>query len=214
MLVFSHEIWIPRKVRKSAILTFCLLILSLVLPLSSQSEDAYGADEEAQGFGSRTYWMLNPSKYAKLNREGKARLEACVARMHLVSEVRLRPTDDGHIVEIEVVNRLNSPITGLVVEPHDNRLKALDLDGRTVITFEPIQPSERYFYRQSVTDLTGVFPTETSFELTAYDVIDERGLEVVEYIYWSHWPLVSSHADLIAAQRALCGSAADELNPE
>ena len=202
---FNHEIWMLRNLRKLTLLAVYLILLWQVLPLVSLKEDSYWAEEGTQGVDSRAYWMLNPSKYAKLNREGKSYLEACVARMGLASEVRLRPHGDGHLVEVEVVNRLNVAISGLVVEPHDSRLKALGLDGRTLIAFETLSPGERVTCSETVSNLVDLFPTDVSFGLTARDVVNENGVQVVEYVYWSHWPMVSSRQDLLEAQGALCG---------
>lgn len=182
------------------------LAISFLFLSFSQAHSEMATEERT---GTRAYWMLNPGKYAADNSEGKTRLEACVARAGLVKELRVLPAGGSNVIEIEVFNALSSPIAGLVVQPESQRLKQLGLDSRTLIEFEAVPPGGNFTFRQEIEGFSDVFPAEASVKLTAWDVVNEDGVEVVEHVFWSHWPLVSSEEDLAMIQRELCDQAGD-----
>lgn len=154
--------------------------------------------------GSRLYWLLDPSHYAAENRSEKARLEACVSRLGLVDALQIIPDDRENRIAIEITNVLSIPITGLVLQPVDEQLAQLGLDGRTRIDFETIAPGNSFVYVENVADMPHGFSVETSVELVALDVVNIEGVEVVKHIFWSHWPLISSEVEFALAEQEFC----------
>ncbi|MGD1927261.1 MAG: hypothetical protein ACFB03_24210 [Paracoccaceae bacterium] len=138
------------------------------------------------------------------NRDGRRALEACVSRRGLVDQAIVRPRENTTVVEVEVSNVLSFEITGLLVQPIDSRLPELNLDGRNWIKFDPLQPGETFTYVEE----TGKWPVEldlpASLKLVAWEVVDGGGKRIVEHVYGSRWPHISSEADLEFAQRELC----------
>lgn len=176
-----------------------LLIIALLgilsVPLVLRGEDAPG---------SRLYWLLNPKKHIEKNQQGKAMLEECISRLGFVQSARILPKDRKNIIEIDVLNVSTIPIAGLIVQPLDERLERLGLDSRTRIDFDPIFPSEGATYTEVVDGFTTKFPSETSVAIVAWDVINVEGVEIVEHILWSHWPLVSSDEEFALAEQEFC----------
>ena len=179
--------------RKTAI--FSGALLALLAPLTLWGDDA---------LGSRLYWLLNPNDYIEKNQSEKAALEACVAGFGFVDYIRILPNSDSNLIEIDIRNVSNFAITGLLVQPIDDRLERLDLDGRVLINFEAIPPGSSSTYSEEIDGVFDEFPNETSVEVIAWDVVDADGEQMVEHIFWSQWPTISSEEELEYAKQELC----------
>jgi len=170
-------------------------LLALCTPLTIWGDDVPG---------SRLYWLLNPNDYIEQNQSEKASLEACVSRLGFVDYVRILPNSGSNLIEIDIRNVANFAITGLLVQPVDDRLERLDLDGRVLINFEAIPPGSSATYSEEIDGVFDEFPEETSVEVIAWDVVNADGEQMVRHIFWSQWPTISSEEELEYARQELC----------
>lgn len=163
---------------------------------------ALRGDDQA---ASRLNWLLNPQEYISENQTLKSALEQCVAERGFVEFVRIVPASGSNFIQINITNVSNITITGLLVQPVDDRLAALDLDGRVLIEFDDIPPNGSAIYSEEVDGLLDEFPEETLIDLIAWDVVNSQGEQIVRHIFWSQWPTISSDEELAYAQQIFCG---------
>lgn len=150
------------------------------------------------------YWLLNPGDYIERNQLEKAALEACVSRLGFVDYLRILPNSGSNLIEIHIRNVSRFTITGLLVQPVDDRLERLDLDRRVLINFKAISPGNSATYSEEIDGVINEFPDETVVEVIAWDVVDASGEQMVRHIFWSQWPTISSEEDLVHAKKELC----------
>ena len=140
------------------------------------------------------------------NRTEKLRLETCVSEMGFVDSSTISPADTGNLVEIEIVNRSTSPITGLIVSASDPRSVELGLDGRATIRFDPVQPGDRTVFSHTLTGFEDAFPNPSEVEVSVWDIVldVEDGVPIIQHIFWSRWPEVYSTELYDAAVAEFC----------
>lgn len=172
-----------------------VLFIVLFFPIRGSSDD---------NLLSREYWLLDPFKYIDRNSREKARLENCVSRLGIIDSIKLISKQNYNAIEIEVTNVLDFAITGLVVQPIDERLRAADLDGRSSIEFDPIHPQGKLIYSEEIQKLPAGMSDGTRIEAVAWDVTNSEERQLVQYVFWSQWPTISSEADLAELEKTLC----------
>lgn len=174
-------------------------LLTILFVISS-----FPAFSEADQAAGKYSWMLNAREHIRRNREQKADLEACVAKLGLVKSVTITPAGNDNVVEIVLENTLDIAITGMLLESDDSRLADAGVGTRSYIEFEPIQPNEVFVMTEKITGVIHIFPSRTLIHYDAVDVVDSKGWQLVRDIFWTRWPLISSEEDLADAKEKLC----------
>lgn len=154
--------------------------------------------------GSRLQWLLSPGHHIERNRYEKTLLEECVSQIGFVDTVRIVPGSGRSTIEISIKNVSSIVITGLLVQPIDEKLNSLGMDGRVLIRFDALDPNAQTLYTEDVDGVIEHFPEVINVSLVAWDLVDSEGKQIVRDIFWTKWPTISSEDELEAAKADLC----------
>lgn len=106
------------------------------------------------------------------------------------------------------VNNVTSiAISGVIVISNDKTIEALELDGRAIIEFDPIAPGESITYSEQVSGIRELFPNPIQVRTIALDVIDTKGVQIIDDLFMARWPDLKSQEDLDFAARTFCKNA-------
>lgn len=179
---------------KNHVKTYALL---LCLPLAL-TPDRLPANEISE------FRYLEVVNHRERISELHSKLESCIDDFQFATEIRISRRSIGPTIQIEIQNTSEFAITGVILRVDDPTATDLSLIGDEKFLFEALSPNKAIIYTEIEPGFSRLADMDKIISVRTVDVIPFGTTGLLEQIFKTRWPFISSAEELSSALQRLC----------